>query len=201
MKNKCIIHYKGLSKYSVPKTLSEVNKKRILEAKAERERLGGDHYNNHVEQCNGIPEEFNENHLIHSEPCYKKFTLILSGQSSRQKDTPEEPLRKSKRKSSIDVEEPPPVAWKYGPECQLCHSERAQYQNEDVYPYKITTFQCNDTVKAAAKAQNEVLFDEIRCLDLVAKEFKMHDHCRKKFLEGFGQEARNGNNQIVINQV
>ena len=45
----------------------------------EREQRGGE--NHHKEQCDGIPETFAENDCIHSEPCYKKFALILAGQS------------------------------------------------------------------------------------------------------------------------
>ena len=80
MKKRCIIHYKGLSNYTKLKELSERNKERILEAKVEREKLGGEHY--HKLQCDGIPKSFALQDCIHLEPCYKKFTLILAGQSS-----------------------------------------------------------------------------------------------------------------------
>ena len=34
------------------------------------------------------------------------------------------------------------------------------------------------------------MYNEIEDLDLIAKEFKMHDHCRKTFLKGFGEKSR-----------
>ena len=34
------------------------------------------------------------------------------------------------------------------------------------------------------------MYNEIEDLDLIAKEFKMHDHCRKTFLKGFGEQSR-----------
>ena len=76
MKRKCIIHYKGHSNYSNLKELSQTNRERILLAKEEREKLGGNHH--HKEQCESIPDSFGENDCIHLEPCYKKFTLILA---------------------------------------------------------------------------------------------------------------------------
>ena len=68
---KRVIHYKNQSKYSKLKGLSEINKKQILEAKDLRCTLGG--YNFHEEQCDAIPEKFDESlHGIHLE-CYKKY--------------------------------------------------------------------------------------------------------------------------------
>ena len=80
MDRKCIVHYKGFDEYTHLKELSERNKERILEAKRERERTGGEHH--HKEQCDSVPEIFASKDSIQLEPCYKKFTLILSGQSA-----------------------------------------------------------------------------------------------------------------------
>ena len=53
------------------KSLSDVGKTKIKKAKEVRENLGGE--NNHLLQCEGVPEEFNDNlHGVRSEPCYKK---------------------------------------------------------------------------------------------------------------------------------
>ena len=74
----CIIHYKVKdTKYSKIKPISNVNQERIFEAKLLREKKGGS--NHHEEQCCLIPEEIDHSRDgIHLEPCYKKFTLILS---------------------------------------------------------------------------------------------------------------------------
>ena len=80
---KCVIHYKNQSKYSKSKGLSEINKKQILEAKDLRCILGGDNF--HEEQCDAIPEKFDESlDGIHLE-CYKKyvhFFIRREGQKS-----------------------------------------------------------------------------------------------------------------------
>jgi len=68
---KCILHYKGHESYSNIKTLSDVNVKRILEAKEKREEINGD--NLHQEQIDLIPENINlETDGVHLEPCYKR---------------------------------------------------------------------------------------------------------------------------------
>ena len=50
---------------------SEVNKKRILEAKALKEELKRDSH--HELQCSSIPEIFSDSHGTHIDPCYKKY--------------------------------------------------------------------------------------------------------------------------------
>ena len=79
------------------KELSERNKQRIVEAKKECEQLVGEHH--HKEQCDGIPQSFAKNDCLHLEPCCKKFTLILTGQSTRQSNN----RRSSSRKSVGEV--------------------------------------------------------------------------------------------------
>ena len=34
------------------------------------------------------------------------------------------------------------------------------------------------------------MYNEIEYLDLIATEFKIHDHCWKTFLKGFGKKHR-----------
>ena len=74
----CIVHYNDRdARYSKIKPVSSINKTKINAAKSLRESLGGVHH--HKEQCDLIPETINEmKHRIHLEPCYKKFTIILS---------------------------------------------------------------------------------------------------------------------------
>ena len=153
--------------------------------------MGGD--NHHPDQCNCIPEEFGQEDRIHLVPCYKKFTLILSGQSSRQEDVPQE-RRKSNRTPQAENERT--GAWVYPPECNICKKLRVQHNNKRVLPVKIATFQCAETIKAAAKEKNPDMYYEILDLDIVAKEFKMHDHCRKSFLKEFGEETREKSKEI-----
>ena len=74
----CIVHYNGRdARYSKIKPVSSIDKTKINAAKSLRESLGGVHH--HKEQCDLIPETINGmKHRIHLEPCYKKFTIILS---------------------------------------------------------------------------------------------------------------------------
>ena len=74
---RCIIHYNIKdAKYSKVKTISEINKQRILEARNLGITKGGPNY--HKEQCDSIPEEITlSEHGIHLEQCYKKFVLIV----------------------------------------------------------------------------------------------------------------------------
>ena len=177
MKKMCIIHYKGFPDYTNLKELSERNKQRIVEAKKEREQLGGVHH--HKEQYDGIPETFAENDCIHLESCYKKFTLILAGQSTRQsKDR-----RSSSRKSVGELR-----AWTYPDVCNICKKSRIQYKGKKITPVTITSFQAQETIKAAAKTKDQDMYNEFEDLDLIPKEFKMLGHCRKTFLKGFREQ-------------
>ena len=74
----CVVHYNLKDvQYSNVTPLSENAHGRLLEAKAIRQELGGE--NEHKHQCDSIPAVINPNkHGIHLEPCYKKFTLIIS---------------------------------------------------------------------------------------------------------------------------
>jgi len=168
-----------LSNYSKLKELSERNKDRILEAKIEREKLGGEHY--HKFQCDCIPESFSPQDCVHLEPCYKKFTLILAGQSSAGSNE----SRRSSTRQPIGE-----IAWTYPDVCNICKLGRRQFKGKKVTPVTITSFQAEKTIKAAAKAKNPEMYNEIADLDLISKEFKMHDHCRKTFLKGFGEKSR-----------
>ena len=77
MSRRCIVHYPDLDNYSALKDVSTVNERRIKEAKALRETLKG--RNHHEEQCNLIPATIDPSkHAVHLDPCYKRFTLIIS---------------------------------------------------------------------------------------------------------------------------
>ena len=54
---------------------------RMTEAKAIRQELGG--VNEYKHQCDSIPAVINPSrHDIHLKPCYKKFTLIITREST-----------------------------------------------------------------------------------------------------------------------
>ena len=206
---KCVVHYSNQLKYSTLKSLSETNIKRIREAKIKRFDIGGAH--RHEEQCDMIPETINDDsHGIHLEPCYKRYDRFLNsncatenyviflvkttfyfyiiyrftqilGNKKFQKDGQDS--RKSYRLSSPLAS--PTAAWIYPKECNICSKFRVQHKNKKFEPYKITTKNAQSAIKNAAKATDETLYIEISNLDLIAKEFKVHEHCYQNFTRGF----------------
>ena len=166
----CVVHYTGFSSYSNIKDISQDNAVRLRNAKVKRETLKGE--NHHQEQCSLIPDIINNDvHGIHMIPCYKKFTLILAGQSSVENET-----RKTKRASIGDS------SWVYPNVCNLCKKHRVQFQGKKVTPSTISTYDAEKSFKEDAEEKDKVLFIEIKDLDLIAKEFKFHEHCRRNFL-------------------
>ena len=74
----CIVRY-GIKneKYSCLGNISENAYQRILETKTIREELRGANF--HREQCLNVPDVLDPAvHAVHLNPCYKKFTLIIS---------------------------------------------------------------------------------------------------------------------------
>ena len=72
----CAAHYKN-SAYSKMKNMSWINRQKIYEAKRLCEEIGGD--NHHKEQRLLLPSKIiDSKHVIHLNPCYKKFAKILS---------------------------------------------------------------------------------------------------------------------------
>ena len=114
---------------------------------------------------------------------------MILGNKKFNTDSNQSQSRKSKRLSS-----PPPgetsSAWVYPNDCQLCGKCRLQYKNKRYVPYTIATFNAAESIKAAAKVKNETLFNEIEHLDLIAKEFKVHHVCYKKFTLGYSPASR-----------
>ena len=73
----CIVHYENKEPYSKLKDVNELNESRIREAKEKGEQLSGETF--HDKQCLSVPDAINNKiHGVHIDPCYKRFTLILS---------------------------------------------------------------------------------------------------------------------------
>ena len=81
-------------------------------------------------------------------------------------------------------------AWVYPKECNLCSKHRIQFKRTKYVPYKIETHDAEMTIKAAAKDKNETLYNEIKDLDLIAKEFKVHKHCYQHYTTGYAAGSR-----------
>ena len=104
-------------------------------------------------------------HRIHLEPCYKKFTIILS-----QKNFPNLSLRPKRTRLSGDNG----AKNVYPKECNFASTKNLLANN--------CTEQAVNTIKQAAEAnEDQTLFFEIKDLDLFAKEFKYRECCYKDF--------------------
>ena len=145
----CIVHYPGHQNYSKLKSLSEINKKKILEAKQLRESLKGS--NHHEEQCGAIPAVFSSSDQLHLEPCYKKFTLILSQKKELSAES-----RSSKRLSASSL------SWLYPKECGICKKYKIKVRGKMEVPRQIAQDNASETLKSASKVINPALFYEIK---------------------------------------
>ena len=67
---RCQVHYAFINISSPLREITEVAFKSLHENKKIREQLGGENY--HREQCESVPELFDDTYMIHPE-CYKKF--------------------------------------------------------------------------------------------------------------------------------
>ena len=100
-KKQCIVQYTGLWPYSV---LKDVN------AKAKWQTHKG--RNHHEEQCLLVPDTIQDAiHIVHVTRCYKKCTLILTGESSGHQNN----LWFSKRSSDGNS------TWVYPEVCCFCN--------------------------------------------------------------------------------
>lgn len=180
----CIVHYpnKDESKYSAIKDISTINEERIRLAKSERESYTDENF--HREQCESIPDEINhDKHGIHLDPCYKKFTLILSKKKK-------EPTEKSQRLSERLSSPPRKDALVYPKECNICKLYKIKVKGSFEFPITISTLNATETVKAAAMSKNQDMYYEIKDLDLISKEFKYHSSCYQDFTRGYSAKCR-----------
>ena len=131
--------------------------------------------NQHQEQCNSVPLiGFDPSvHGIHLEPCYKKFSKIIS--IARKKNADEAEGTRIKRKKS---EECLNTVGLFPKTCVFCDQQRKSV-NKTVYTlHKITTNDAVELVKKAAEIKNdEQLLLRIRGADLTAKDMQMYRIC------------------------
>ena len=144
----CIAHYSGFDDYSKLKDISSRNEDRLKEAKAYRIQLGGDNY--HKKQCDMIPDVIDHTKYgIHSAPCYKKFTIILSGEK-------EEINRRASNRifSPTDLNQ-----ILYPAECYFCKKITKKSGGKiQKNPTKITTLMAEATIKNAAETKDPAMY-------------------------------------------
>ena len=70
--------------------------------------------------------------------------------------------------------------------CNLYSKFRVSRNSSRVTPYSIKTFNVVNAIKAAAATvKNTKVYDEVRDLSLIAREFKIHKHCYQDFTHEF----------------
>ena len=170
-KKQRIAHYAGLGPYSELKDVNKEKKARIRAAKAKRQTLKG--RNHHEEQCLLVPDNMQDaTHAVHMTPCYKKFTLILAGESSGHENN----QRLSKRSSDGNS------TWVYPEVCRFCKKGRVSYRGKKVGLAKLEMKEAELLIKQKAREKDPELFYEIEHLDVIAKNVWFHEHCRKDFI-------------------
>ena len=120
--------------------------------------------------------------MITFDLCYRFTNIIGNKKFAETTDVPPERLsRKRRRLSSPDAEES--SVWLYPDHCQICGKYRIQQRRgKSLYPHKILTLNAEAAIKNSAKLKDLVHYAEIVNVDLVAKEYKVHDSCYKKFV-------------------
>ena len=147
--------------------------------KSIRESLAGK--NNHADHCQLIPEEIDPvQHGIHLVPCCKKFTLILSKEKDRSSaNSNNEGLVTEPRLKRAKISH---VSNVYPMECNFCKNYRKMKKNKIHFPKTVRTDKAVQTIKDAAESkEDQSLYFEIKDADLIAREFKYHEHCYKGY--------------------
>ena len=162
-KKQCIVHYASLGPYSELKDINQEKEARIRAAKAKRRTLKG--RNHHEEQCLLVPDNIQDaTSAVHMmTPCYKKFTLILTGELSGHQNN----LELSKRSSDGNS------TWVYPEVCRFCKKGRVSYRGKKVGLAKLEMKEAQLLIKRRAREKDPELFYEIEHLHLIAKKKKI----------------------------
>ena len=180
----CVVHYTySDGSYTELKGLSSNQYNRLVQAK--KRRLESSLANRHIQQSNSVPDKGFDvaRHGVHLEPCYKKFTAILSSQKRKISSSHPE----STRAKRIKMDEPERLFPKV---CFFCKQGRKKINKRSYYPYKITTVDAEHKIKEAALlTEDEELLLHVREVDLIAKEFMMHKPCYNNYVRQLTKKA------------
>ena len=151
---KCVAHYSSKDfEYSDLIPLSDHAHSILLEAKAIR--LEKDVQNEHQEQCSSIPNEVDYAlHGIHMEPCYKKFTVIISKARNERKTSndseDDDALRKKSRAQRTSV-----GGNLFPDHCYFCKKKRKSVKGMVQLSHKLTLKLTEETIKLVAEEKKE----------------------------------------------
>ena len=191
----CVIHYDHIktSEKLTNGTLESLNN--LKECKKIRETLSFE--NHHLEQCNGVPENYSSTTLYYHRECYQKFTYARNLKRKRECSiTPTS--RRSIRLTSPETEKQisnlneTNETQLFPSYCMICKKHRIKVKGKDQYPTHIRTHTAQESIKKAASLSND--FDMLGQIDgvcLIAKEFKKHEKCYRDYTRAvFGDETK-----------
>ena len=119
-----------------------------------------------------VPEDIqDETHWVHVTQCYKKFTIILEGESSGEQSN----LQLSKRSSDGNS------TWLYPEVCHFSKRGCIIQREESGSSKKLDMKEAQWLTKQWAREKALELFYKVEHLNLITKTFWFHKHCRKDF--------------------
>ena len=113
-------------------------------------------------------------HGIHLEPCYKKFTVILSQKNPCSQSL--SPLKRTRLSGENGAKNVMSEEYSF---CKMYRMNRQQ--KSTCQSITVCIEQAVNTIKQAAEANEDQSLYKIRNLDLIAKEFKYHERCHKDY--------------------
>ena len=169
-KMQCVVHYYFTNTdYSELKALTHNQYERSVEAK--EIRLAATFENQHLEQCNSLPIDGFDTarHGVHLNPCYKKFTKIISVERSKESREGEP------RPKSMKADEAGSSHGFFPKICIFCNQYRKTVRRKLHSAYKILTKEAEQNIRCAANVNNDLpLLCQIQDVDLIAKELMIH---------------------------
>ena len=186
----CVVHY-DLYSSDLIVALSDKAHEKLLEAKTIR-TADENFANQHLEQSASIPDVVNKDvDGIHWE-CYKKYAHIIYQSKSAKKrksaeDSGEIQNQRPKRGSSEFL-----LSEKTGVElfplhCFFCKQVKKRESGRLIAAHKISNAEYGKSILDAARRKNdETMLLHLENQDLWAREFRLHDTCRRNYVRDKG---------------
>ena len=173
----CIIHFPELKTDKIVRNLSAISFNKIKESASLRQSQE-DATVRLDDICSELPDNLNENlHGIHRQ-CYQKFTNIsnIKKRKIRHEEDEDAGPSTSKRKRTASS------AILFPHKCLFCDRVRKDTKGVTEYLTKCVTQTAAKSIEEEAKRRkDEVVLQKILGLNLVAREAKYHNTCRRDY--------------------
>lgn len=191
----CIVHFGSTSHKDSINPVSEHSFETIKNAV--KVRLSQTDTKHRLEEiCNNIPESLDASLHGSHRRCYQLFTNISRLGRKRASDIADssadpQPSTSKLRRTSSSLSVSSPLFPR--DKCIFCNKEFVKFQRKRQNLVTCITQTAKDSIFAAAEAKNdESLLCKIRDQDIVAREARYHECCRRKYTR---QDARNPKSQ------